>query len=67
LLKIERIVTGGDGIARFEDGRIVFVPRTAPGESIEVEYIEERSQWLRARLVRVVEPSPFRREAPCPH
>jgi 23S rRNA (uracil1939-C5)-methyltransferase len=67
LLKIERIVTGGDGIARFEDGRIVFVPRTAPGEAIEVEYVEERSQWLRARLVRVVEPSPFRREAPCPH
>lgn len=67
MLKIERIVTGGDGIARFDDGRIVFVPRTALGEAVEVEYIEERSQWLRARLVRVVEPSPFRREAPCPH
>jgi 23S rRNA (uracil1939-C5)-methyltransferase len=67
LLKIERIVTGGDGIARFEDGRVVFVPRTAPGESVEVEYVEERNQWLRARVVRVVEPSPFRREAPCPH
>ncbi|MBP2680579.1 MAG: hypothetical protein H6Q78_442 [Candidatus Krumholzibacteriota bacterium] len=67
MLKIERIVTGGDGIARFEDGRIVFVPRTAPGEAIEVEYLEERSQWLRARLVRVVEPSPYRCEAPCPH
>jgi 23S rRNA (uracil1939-C5)-methyltransferase len=67
LLKIDRIVTGGDGIARFEDGRVVFVPRTAPGEAIEVEYIAERSQWLRARLVSIVEPSPFRREAPCPY
>lgn len=60
-------MTGGDGIARFEDGRVVFVPRTAPGEAIEVEYIAERSQWLRARLVSIVEPSPFRREAPCPY
>jgi 23S rRNA (uracil1939-C5)-methyltransferase len=66
VLKIERIVTGGDGIARHSDGRVVFVPRTAPGEEVEVEYTVERRQWLRARLVRVVEPSPFRREAPCP-
>ena len=67
MLKIERIVTGGDGIARQSDGRIVFIPRVAPGEEVEVEYTAERRQWLRARLVRVVEPSPFRREAPCPY
>ncbi len=67
VLKIERIVTGGDGIARHGDGRVVFVPRTAPGEQVEVEYTEEHRQWLRARLVRVVEPSPYRREPPCPY
>jgi 23S rRNA (uracil1939-C5)-methyltransferase len=67
VLKIERIVTGGEGIARHEDGRVVFVPRTAPGENVDVEYVEERRQWLRARLVHVVEPSPHRRDAPCPH
>jgi 23S rRNA (uracil1939-C5)-methyltransferase len=67
MLKVERIVTGGDGIARASDGRIVFIPRTAPEEQVEVQYTEEHKQWFRARLVRVVEPSPFRREPPCPY
>jgi 23S rRNA (uracil1939-C5)-methyltransferase len=66
-LKIERVVAGGDGIARHGDGRVVFVPRTAPGEQVEVRYTEEHRQWLRARLVRVVEPSPHRRAAACPY
>ncbi len=67
MLKVERIVTGGDGIARGSDGRIVFIPRTAPEEQVEVQYTEEHRQWLRARLVSVVEPSTFRREPPCPY
>lgn len=65
-LSIERIVTGGDGIARHGDGRVVFVPRTAPGDVVEVEYVEEHRQWLRARPVRVLEPGPHRREPSCP-
>jgi len=66
VLQVDRIITGGDGIARQSDGRVVFVPRTAPGERVEVEYTEEHRQWLRARLLRVVDPSPHRREPPCP-
>jgi 23S rRNA (uracil1939-C5)-methyltransferase len=67
VLQIDRIITGGDGIARHGDGRVVFVPRTAPGERVEVGYTEEHRQWLRGRLLRVVEASPFRREPPCPY
>lgn len=54
-------------MARGTDGRVVFVPRTAPGELVEVEYIEEHKQWLRARPVRVLESSPDRRDPPCRH
>lgn len=67
VLQIERIVTGGDGLARHEDGRAVLVPRTAPGDRAEVEYTEEHRQWFRARLVRVIEPGPCRCEPACPY
>lgn len=64
---IDAIVAGGDGLARAADGRVVFVPRTAPGERVEVEYSEEHRRWARARLRRIIEPGPARREPPCPH
>lgn len=67
VLTIEAIVAGGDGLARAADGRVVFVPRTAPGERVEVEYSEEHRQWARGRLSRIIEPGPGRREPPCPH
>ncbi len=66
-LQIERIVAGGDGLARRPDSPVVFVPRTAPGEQVEVEYVEKHRQWARARLLRVLEPAPQRRVAPCPY
>ena len=66
-LAIEAIVAGGDGLARREKSRVVFVPRTAPGEVVEAVVTESRRQWARARLTRVVEPSTDRVEPPCPH
>ncbi len=66
-LEIERIVAGGDGLARRPEGPIVFVPRTAPGERVEVEVVERRRQWARARLLQVLQAAPQRRQAPCPH
>ncbi len=64
-MEIATIVAGGDGLARRAAGSVVFVPRTAPGERVEVELIEVRRQWARARTLRVLDPSPDRRTAPC--
>lgn len=66
-LKIESIIPGGEGLARHPEGFVVFVPDTAPGERVEVEYTETQKQWRRARVVSIIEASPNRREAPCPH
>ena len=66
-LRIDTIVAGGDGLARHPDGYVVFVPRTIPGELVEVEYSEIHKQWRRARAVRLIESSPARRDPPCPH
>lgn len=67
VLDITSIVAGGDGIARRPDGCAVFVPRTAPGERVQVEYTEIQKQWRRARVVRVLESGADRRDAPCSH
>lgn len=66
-VKIHGIATGGAGVGRLADGRVVFVHRTAPGDEVDTRLLEERRQWARGELVRVVRESPLRRAAPCPH
>lgn len=63
----ERLVAGGDALARDATGRVVFVPGALPGERVEVEIVEERKDFARARVLRVLEASPDRVEAPCPN
>jgi 23S rRNA (uracil1939-C5)-methyltransferase len=58
-------VAGGDGLARRPAGTVVFVPRTAPGERVEVELVEVHRQWARARALSLVDASPDRRTPPC--
>jgi 23S rRNA (uracil1939-C5)-methyltransferase len=65
-VRIDSIAAGGEGVGRLPDGRVTFVHRTAPGDLAEVALVERKERWTRGRLLRVVEPSPERREAPCP-
>jgi len=65
-LRIDAIAAGGDGVGREADGRVVFVPLTAPGERVRAEVVTAKKSWARARLLEVLEPSPERRDAPCP-
>ncbi len=48
-------------------GKVAFVPYAAPGDRVEVEVVRERRRYVQTRLVRVLEPSPVRRPARCPH
>ena len=56
---------GGRGVGRLEDGRVVFVPFVAAGETVRVEVVREHKSYLEARLLAVEEPSPRRVEARC--
>lgn len=67
LVRIEKMVAGGDGLARMDDGRVIFVPGVVAGELVEVELSETRRDFGRATLLRVVEPASARRDPPCPH
>ena len=70
-LTIEKLVYGGDGLARLEqaDGKrkTVFVPLVLPEERVDAEIVEERPGFARARLERVIEPSAQRVMPPCPY
>ena len=64
---IDRIAAGGDGVGRWSDGRVVFVPRTAPGDEVWVTPVVERPRYLRGEVAQLVAPSPDRTEPICSH
>lgn len=64
-LIIEKLVPGGDGLAR-HDGKVVFVPAVLPGEKVRARILEAKKDFARASLVEILEASPMRIEPPCP-
>lgn len=72
LLSIEKLIYGGDGLARTPadaDGRslAVFVPFVLPGERVEVEIRQEKPGFARGSLTQLIEASPDRIEPRCPY
>ncbi len=67
LVAITRVAAGGEGVGRLPDGMVVFVPRSAPGDEVEVEVTERRRRYARGRVVRLIRPGPARVEPRCPH
>ena len=65
VITAEKITAGGDALARL-DGKIVFVPDALPGETLEIALTEQKRDYARARVVRVIERSPHRIEPRCP-
>ncbi|HXZ78891.1 MAG TPA: 23S rRNA (uracil(1939)-C(5))-methyltransferase RlmD [Terriglobales bacterium] len=71
-LTIEKLVYGGDGLARLapdEQGRrkTVFVPLVLPGERVDAEIVEDRPAFARAQLKQVLDSAPFRILPLCPY
>ncbi|HEX2091435.1 MAG TPA: TRAM domain-containing protein [Longimicrobiaceae bacterium] len=64
-VRIESIAAGGEGVGHLPDGRVVFAHRTAPGDLAQVILTQRHERWTRGRLLRVLEPSPERRDPPC--
>lgn len=64
--KIEKLVYGGEGLAH-ENGETLFVPFVLPGEEAEVDIVERKKKLLRGRATQLLQQSPQRIEARCPH
>lgn len=66
-LTIEKMVYGGDGLARLPDGKAAFLPFVLPGEEVTAVISKEKSSFARAQAEQVLKPSPQRVTAPCPY
>lgn len=62
---IEGYSHAGEGVGRFE-GKPVFIPLAARGETVRFEITEEKKDLLRGKLLEIIEPSPWRTAPPCP-
>lgn len=65
-IRIESLAAGGDGVGHAPDGRVVFVPFTAPGDRVRVRVVRSRARFLNARVEALIEPGPGRTDPVCP-
>jgi len=65
-IRVRSLGAGGVGVGDLPDGRVIFLPRTAPGDLARVEVLQERPRWARGEMVGLLEAGEGRREAPCP-
>ena len=63
-LTIHDIAFGGEGVGRVDDF-VVFVPFVIIGETVEAEITEVKKNFARAKLLRIVTPSPERVTPEC--
>jgi len=63
-LRLESIAAGGEALGRI-DGKPVFIEGGAPCETVLVRVTQEKKTWVRAQLLEIIEPSPFRVDPFC--
>jgi 23S rRNA (uracil1939-C5)-methyltransferase len=71
-LSIEKLVYGGDGLARLPAdehgrGKAVFLPFVLEGETLEATVVEDKSGFARARAGQILKPSAHRVQPSCPY
>lgn len=61
MLKIEKIIPGGEALATLEDGKKIFLWNALPGEEIEkYEVTKSKSRYVQAIATKIYNHSPFR-------
>lgn len=66
-LTIESLGPRGDGKATHEDGRSVYIDRTAPGDVVEARVASAPDGTMRGEVQAILTPGPDRVAPPCPH
>ena len=64
-LTISDVVYPGKGLARMEDGCVVFVYGVLPGETVSVEIVKRKKNFAEAKLLEVLKPSEHRLPPKC--
>jgi 23S rRNA (uracil1939-C5)-methyltransferase len=66
-VSIEKVIFGGDGLARVQDRFVIFVPFTAEGDRVRVRIMERKAHHARAEIVELLQAGPARETPPCPY
>ncbi len=66
LLSIEKLVYGGDGLARTEENTVL-VPFVLPGEQVTATVATRKKKLIHAKLIEVKQASTSRIKPRCPH
>ena len=64
--KIEKLDNLGRGIL-YSDGKVTFIPKTVPEDIIEYEIVKSKKNYNEGRLIKLLEKSIQRIDAPCPY
>jgi len=64
-IHIEKIIHGGQGLGRLENGIVVMTPFVLPNEEILVAEIKKQRGYIEAETVEILSPSPDRVEPLC--
>ncbi len=67
IVEITDVAFGGSGVGTLEDGRVVFVPFTAPGDTAEIAISRDHGRYAEAELMALRVPGPGRVEPLCPY
>ena len=63
-IDIEDVAFGGEGVGRYNDF-VIFVPFVITGERVQVGITEIKKNFARAKLIKVLIPSPYRVKPEC--
>lgn len=63
---IERLAVGGEGVGHLANGKVVFVPHSAPGDELSVRLVEEKERFSRGEIVTMRRAASSRVEPICP-
>jgi 23S rRNA (uracil1939-C5)-methyltransferase len=65
-LDVHGIGAGGVGIATLPNGKVMFLPRTAPGDRVLAKPVLEKARWARGEALEILREGLGRRAPPCP-
>ncbi len=64
---MEAYAAEGKSVAHLDDGKVLFVENTIPGDIINATIIKAKKSWAEGRITSLVTPSPLRMEPFCEH
>ena len=64
---IKSFANGGEAVGTLENGKTVFLRGAVPGEKVELEIVQDKKRFARAKLLKILEPGSDRITPECPN